>query len=216
MKRRRWPTLLPFFALATSAALLAWHVEKQLHNTGRPAVARTAPAPEPAAATAPFDAATAVAPVDIGRHLDEVTARNLFSVDRKPPPEAESEQAHAQPEEPPPAPSLDAKLSGIVLAGERSIVVLTDTQDGTVHRLRRGDSHRGWTLVRVSGANALFRQGDQDTRLDLRFSESSGVASRPQARPDARPDARPAPQPLREDAQVEAPHLRRGVLRDER
>ncbi len=175
MKRRRWPALLPFLVLAGISALLAGQVEKRL--SAPPAsielsLAASETSAEPAAGEAlPSRAALPDFGVPPGETYAVVVDRNLFAIDRRPPPRDDGDSQRTTVERRP----LEATLAGVVLAGEQRFVILVDNKSQERLRLSPGDSFNGWRLAEVAANAATFTRGPQRRTLSMAFTSASGA-----------------------------------------
>lgn len=185
MTRRRWHALLPFLLLAGICAVLAQAVQQRLDAP--PPEARLEIAPASGMAAAPANgaagsAASAAAASGPSRPVfdpppraafEVVMARNLFAMDRTPPPEpgadTNTQELKLRP--------LRAKLIGVVLAGPDGIAIVQSTTKGSVQRLAPGDTFEGWELAEVGPRSASFRQGKRTAELSLAFGPSPGAGT---------------------------------------
>jgi len=178
VRRRRWPALVPLLAVSALAVALGTSVRTTLESpagtAGTPTQASGVEIGVPDADLPRFEA-----PSNLRARL--IVRRNLFSPERRPPPEdgdeAPDSQADGgdggpdgQAETDGGAPKLNATLAGVVLGGrdQRAIVVTGD--GGTKHQLAPGDRVEGWRLVGVTADTATFRRGDAETQLTLPFA----------------------------------------------
>jgi hypothetical protein len=93
--------------------------------------------------------------------LTSTHERPLFSASRRP-------RAVARPPSPPPPPPVAVEqprpvlsLVGAIVAKDDSIALLFDPTTKTVLRLKIGESHVGWTLLRVDRQEATLQRGNE-------------------------------------------------------
>ena len=60
------------------------------------------------------------------------------------------------------------KLTGVIMAGEDSHVVVQGLRDNTVRRLDAGQMLDGWVVSEITPEHVTFTSGDQASRLELR------------------------------------------------
>lgn len=96
--------------------------------------------------------------------LDRIVQRPLFSASRRPFSPVEGKPA-AEPE--PEVKKLALTLTGILLAGESSVALLTHPKDGLL-RLAQGQKVDGWLVDQISGDAVHLKRGDEVTLLSLR------------------------------------------------
>ncbi len=204
MRRRRWPALLPVLVLGALAAGLVSEVEQRLDAPEQATLrASLSGAAAPVAAATGDIADAALNGAGPRVHLAETAIeRNLFAVDRRAPRREDAERAPvvSQPRQAREAPPLEARLTGVVLAGERSIAVLEEADGGRVLRLRPGERVQGWELVELTVLGARLRSGEYERMLHVGFGDREREA--PEGTDLATPrqaldDATPGPQPPR-------------------
>lgn len=193
MRRRRWPALLPFLAVSVLAGALASEVEQRIADPGRAPLPRTfqditQQSAAPAAAAQGSGAQGRTRPA--AYHVRYAVQRNLFAVNRRAPPLESAPQPRqvTAPSKPTTAPNLDARLTGVVLAGERSVAVIEDMRSESVRRLRPGETIQGWELAELSVLGARFRNQGYERVLTVAFGEK-GEETAPRNTLVAGPDA---------------------------
>jgi len=174
LRRRRWPALIPFLALAGVSALLASQVEKRL-SAPPPSFKLSLVNPETRAGERASEAAPARAALPDfeappAESYAAVVDRNLFATDRRPPPRDDGDSPQATVERRP----LEATLAGVVLAGEQRFVILVDKRSQERLRLSPGDSFNGWRLAEVAANTATFTRGPQQHTLSMAFTSATG------------------------------------------
>lgn len=96
--------------------------------------------------------------------LDRIVERPLFSVSRRPFSPAE-EKPTAKPESE--VKKLALTLTGILLAGESRVALLTHPKEGRL-RLRQGQKVDGWRVDQISGDTVRLKRDHEVTLLSLR------------------------------------------------
>lgn len=96
--------------------------------------------------------------------LERIVERPLFSASRRPFSPAE-EKPTAKPE--PEVKKLALTLTGILLAGESRVALLTHPKEGLL-RLRQGQKVDGWRVDQINGDMVRLKRGHEVTLLSLR------------------------------------------------
>ncbi|SDG50968.1 hypothetical protein SAMN05216241_1172 [Limimonas halophila] len=201
MRRRRWPAVVPVLAMGVLAAALGHRVQATLET---PAGASLGP-------HTPADVAISVPDPELPRfepprsaRFSVIVRRNLFSPERQPPPRDTDEDAAKQaeadtdadsgPDDPSAetAPTLNATLAGVVLAGSNQRAIVVTGDGGTKHQLAPGERVAGWRLIRVTAQAATFRRDGTETRLTLPFA---ATVSADDAEPTQKASAAGGPTP---------------------
>lgn len=171
--------LLFVLALALSGGLASFWVDQTGHR--RPELVWKPPSP----LKPEFDAPQDPKPTDpdAGNPVvyAGILARPLFAPDRRPPPPP------APPAPPPPPDPLNSlKLMGIFTASN-GINGLLGQIDGRMRRIKIDENVGAWTLKKIDGREALFKQGELERKVRLNYARidapsQAGVPSAPQAR----------------------------------
>lgn len=108
------------------------------------------------------------------RSYDSITARPLFTLDRRPyqPPIDEPPQ-EAKPE--PPPPRIEFALSAVVTTGERRIALLKPKKASETVKLSVGETHEGWTLTDVLADGVVLTNGAQTMEVMLQPERGQGM-----------------------------------------
>lgn len=117
-----------------------------------------------------------------------ITAKNLFSPDRR----TAEEEAPKKEEEPPVPPPEHLKLVGVFLAGSRKEAFFTDSsKGGKVVRVTAGGALESYQLARIMPSEAVLTLGEGGEEVSLRMNvqKSIDAAKAPRIIP-----ARPKPQ----------------------
>ena len=107
--------------------------------------------------------------------FSSIVERPLFSPTRRPPePAPPPELAPPAPAPPPPPPPpIDFSLVGVALSEGQRVALVQRQADGSVHRVIEGSEVLGWKAIRIEAEAALFRSGDRQEELRLRFAGGS-------------------------------------------
>lgn len=177
MTRRLWPRALLPALLAVACFLLLLFA---------------ANAPE---ATLPFDAAVTAegggAEVDFSLPpvpyepppegaFDLVVARNLFAIDRAPPPDDVVSRPAGQAE----ANASELVLTGVLLGETAAAAILHDRRSDETMRLALNEDYRGWRLERLTATTAVLRRGEEEIMLRLSFVPEATHSRDPTVRRD--------------------------------
>lgn len=126
--------------------------------------------------------------------FDEIVARPIFAPSRRPAIDAVVGGAE-------PALRFALALTGVVIAADTRVALVTADNDPTIHRLRLGQSYNGWKLTAIEHDAVTFRRGDEEHRLKIDFEAAPAPQrGRAGARRPAVPGGRNVPPPNPEDA----------------
>jgi len=164
-------------ALAFSAAGLtgAWFTYQGLERPvtiDRPAA--TGQAAKPAAAPLPAAGQFKMPPM---KTFQATLDRPVFSPSRRPKAGA-AVVATSQ--------DLAVTLTGISGTSTRPVANLVPQDGGDSVQLRQGQSYRGWTLSEINSKKVVFRRGDDEVQVEMKFEAAPRQVRQRPARPDAR------------------------------
>ena len=108
--------------------------------------------------------------------LHETLERPLFSVARRPPPEA----ATVVDAPPQPDPLKDVLLLGVFGVGDERHLMLR--AEGKVTRLKRGDLFGPWTVSALGERDVTFQQAEEQRKLELKHAAQPSGARSPLSR----------------------------------
>lgn len=159
VKRRHWLNWVWLGVAATTCGLLAFLLYERTLNSvsayGDPThAAASDPGPGHDFNPAPENAVNSLGDIEV---FDNIVARNLFSVERTPPPVADK-RTSAEPEN---QPDLSAELTGVISHGtERRAIVYDPNADESIV-LKVGETLRSWRLQSLSSDEAVWARGEQ-------------------------------------------------------
>lgn len=184
MTRRIWPQWIPALLLAVLCLAL---IVLALRGPGDMEMAVKSAIP---AITAQADATFQAQPASRPSYspppqsaYDVMVARNLFDVNRQPPPDNET------PDDTQSVQSKDFALEGVLRTPARSVAILLDKRASRTVRVTRGDAYGGWTLESVADSHVILSRASENLRLDLPSLVKDDIAPAltangvPQARP---------------------------------
>lgn len=110
--------------------------------------------------------------------FSETLNRPLFTATRRPPSPLAALHGQAAPAAPAPPERTGPKgerlllgtylLNGIVVAGDRKIVMLKHAGSGKTLRVGEGDTLDDWTVSSVSADQVTLRRGDREEKMSIR------------------------------------------------
>lgn len=174
MTRRRWLSALPVAALALLCVAMGAVLAARLSVPVMPDMTVAGGTDRGTSASGPPPLPQFDPPPE--QRYTAVVSRNIFSVDRTPPPLPEKGGAEA-------AQALEWSLLGVITARERRIAIIHDDKQGENHNLSEGERHRGWELSRIGPFTATFTRGAEQETLTVPFaSDAAAGSSGPSAR----------------------------------
>ena len=135
-----------------------------------------------------------------------ITAKNLFSPDRRTP----KEEAPKQEEKPPVPPPKHLKLVGVFLTDGRQEAFFTDaSKGGKVVRVAAGGTLESYQVTRLTHSEAVLTlgEGGEEVSLQINVQKSIDAAKAPRIIP-ARPKPQKQAKPTGEEAQGGSPEGR--------
>jgi hypothetical protein len=194
-------------ALAFSAAGLtgAWFTYQGLEKPvtiGRPAA--TAQAAKPGAAPLPAAGQFKMPPM---KTFQAILDRPVFSPSRRP--KAGAAVVVSQ--------DLAVRLAGVSGTAKTPLAILVPNDGGDTVILRQGQQYRGWTLSEIdfSSKTVLFRRGDDEVKVEMKFEAAPRQVRQRPARPDARQPPG-AQRNVRQDRQKQQQNLQQRKQQDRR
>ncbi len=180
IRRRTSGSLLPVLFLAACIGL-GWVIYQELRAFAAPEL--PPPATRAAAADVPALESQPSFRMPPEQRFAAILERPIFSPGRRLPEEQiESEEVVES--------VLGLKIIGIVIDGEAPLVLAAPEGGGDPLRLRAGDGHAGWTLGEITAEEVIFRRGDEERRLQLKFEAAPTRKPAPPNRRDNRAQRR--------------------------
>ena len=166
----------PLLALAFGAAGLtgAWFAYQSLEKPvtiDRPTA--MAQAAKPAAAPLPAAGQFKMPPMTT---FQAILDRPAFSPSRRP--KAGAPVVVSQ--------DLAVTVTGISGTATRPVANLVPQGGGDSVQLRPGQKYRGWTLSEINSKGVVFRRGDDEVKVEMKFEAAPRLVRQRPARPDAR------------------------------
>ena len=186
-RRRKSSPVLPVVLLCACIGLV-WVVYQEMGANSRPhAMAGSGEAAPQTVPPLPAAAGFRLAPIE---RFATVVERPIFSPTRRPADPAAAPTPTPEPEAP--VEELALVLKAVIGSADGRIAILSETAGGGTVTLRKGGQYRGWTLAHVLAERVIFRQGEIERQIELKFDAAPAVKqpTRKRRQPNQRRDRR--------------------------
>ncbi len=186
-RRRKSSTVLPVTLLCACIGLV-WVVYQEIGAISRPhAIAGSNDAPPQSVPPLPAAPGFALAPIE---RFVAVVERPIFSPTRRP--ADPTATPPPTPEPAAPAEELALVLQAVIGSADGRTAILSEAAGGGTVTLRKGGQYKGWTLAHVLAERVIFRQGEIERQIELKFDAAPAVKqpTRKRRQPTQRRDRR--------------------------